>query len=297
VFAVVGDPTAFPVSVQNASGQPYAWTTRDFHSTNISDGDQDLTGAAVDSTVLNHQAAWLWGDAFMAWSCVRNAGANPGPSTIKWERLRETLGPCTTACFVPIASPNAVFIPHSVARSPDTVVHEIGHEYRYNVLGGWWFVSVPEYLACLQHDLFTVMPSPQCAFSEGFSDYFALAVNSQLHYQDWCFDRTDVGPCQAPPNGVDLAHQWWTDGRPKGELVEGRVAGALWDLTDQFPDGFDNQQDSFSFAWAALGGTTSTPRDFYLRWAGKPAGCVFYNNTIDYAGCNVRRVYLPILVR
>jgi hypothetical protein len=159
----------------------------------------------------------------------------------------------------------------------------------------WFFASVPEFLACFDHDIMTPMPSAQCAFNEGFSDYFALAVNSQWIYRDWCYDYFDPGPCDPYPNGVDLEHQWLTDGRPQGELVEGRVAGALYDLTDPWPDFLDHQQDSFGFVATDLG-SASTPHDFYQNWGGHSASCIFYNNTIDYGGCTIYRVYLPLLM-
>jgi len=118
--------------------------------------------------------------------------------------------------------------------SKDTVVHETGHHYMWNKTGWWLWWDI----GCYNHQLFS-QESLECAWSEGWADFLPLAVN-----RDWCFDF-GIGPCTGTPD-YDYynleAHSRDDDQRvfPGGDRVEGRVAGALYDLFDAQNEGYLN---------------------------------------------------------
>ena len=133
-------------------------------------------------------------------------------------------------------------------------MHEIGHRYRHNALGVWFFADIFSYLNCMQHYMFSLMSNQHCAWSEGWADYFALIVNSQFSANDWCFDYQDFGPCSQ--NSHDLENQGCGDANAAmgavGDFVEGRIAGALWDITDGHDDGWDIHWNSFGAVWTLM---------------------------------------------
>lgn len=224
------------------------------------------------------------------------AGADPIDITITWQTGLNSLGSCGAACYFPIASPYGVFIPDSAVGAPDIVVHEIAHRYRHGVMGWWFFGDVSYYFWCTSHGIFDVLYDSRCAFAEGWADYFPLVVNG-----DGCFDFETNGPCDGGSNSVDLEYQGWGDGRPIGDQVEGRVAGALYDVTDDNNEGFDDRWDSFWAVWTVLGDLPPvyTALGFYTSWMGReewalqaPLTMRFYNNTIEYF-----KIGLPMVLR
>jgi hypothetical protein len=155
---------------------------------------------------------------------------------------------------------------------------------KYNATG-WWYWSNPD---CYNHDRFT-QEHVSCAWSEGWADFFPLVVNG-----DSCYDF-DIGPCTGAP---DVRHyNLETHGRndnpsqfPWGDTVEGRVAGALYDLWDNTNEplfdsatfGFDPvidlvfqapHEDTFAKFWDSWR-TSGQNKHQAVR--------AIYQNTIDY---------------
>lgn len=291
--------------VVTENGTVYAWSTYNSLIWNIPDGNQWVGSYGTDASTPNFEAVWLFHDMNRAWEWVTTVGgAEPGELLTRWVKNVDSMGVCSGACYVPVVSPNGVFIPHVTVDSPDIVVHEVGHRYHHNALGFWYYANVPSYLFCTQHGMFDIMPNETCSWGEGWADYFALIANSPTDPNDWCFDYTGVGPCG--PGASDLGNQGWTDsyaaiGRV-GDLVEGRVAGALWDVTDHPDDGFDNRWDSFWYVWTLMREWPheNRPREFYDAWMASwgdtaSVACRYYNNTIDYGDCAL--LYLPLIMR
>ncbi len=292
--------------VVRQNGSDYAWTTRDFPTWDVPDGDQWVNPAEVNWATGSYRGMWLFNDMNRTWEYVTSiGGSEPGSIIMRWEPNINLWGYCDDACYLPIVSPGGVFIPDEDSDTPDTVVHEIGHRYRHNALGLWFFTDAPSYLSCTQHYIFSLVPNQRCAWSEGWADYFALIINSQSTANDWCYDHDGLGPCG--PGSDDLENQGWWDARVAngivGDYVEGRIAGALWDTTDDRNDLWDTRGDGFWAIWTLMHESPHefTTREFYDAWMNRwgnsaSVACRYYNNTIDYGACPIYRVRLPLIL-
>jgi hypothetical protein len=145
---------------------------------------------------------------------------------------------------------------------------------------GLWFTS------CANHGMFQSIDQ-WCGYIEGWADFFPLVVNG-----DACYDfRT--GPCEgvADINYYNLETHARADGKPEGDAVEGRVAGAMYDLFDNANEGFDHATFGFSPVWSVIstipvvGGSSFT--DFWNNWKARGynqhlAVQAMYQSSIDY---------------
>lgn len=115
---------------------------------------------------------------------------------------------------------------HLAAADPDsaiTVVHEVGH----GVMDETYNDSMPSTPNCNPHFI-TGASSAGCAWVEGWAEWFPASV-----YNDPFFRWPDGGSLNLEtPNAS-------TPGWDDGDTVEGRVAGALIDVSDFANDGFD----------------------------------------------------------
>jgi len=229
-------------------------------------------------------AMWIFQDLRRAWEKVfGGSGIDPGSVTAKWEKDQNALFPCLQgSCFYAGPGGPWIFIRDDMVISSDIVVHEAAHHYMWNKTGWWWW-----HPACWDHGLFT-QEDVNCAWSEGWADFLPLVVNG-----DECFDLF-VGPCTGDP---DVRHyNLETHGRgdnpqafPWGDTVEGRVAGALYDLFDSTNEGFDSAW--FGFAPIANIVFQAPHEDrfsaFWDSWKGSGqnkhhAVRAIWQNTIDY---------------
>ncbi|MDE3089382.1 MAG: hypothetical protein KGJ80_08350, partial [Chloroflexota bacterium] len=141
---------------------------------------------------------------------------------------------------------------------------------------------------CSGHDIFLGKES-SCGWSEGWADFFALTVDAHKVGNAVCYDK-GIGPCTGirNTNYFDLENQGWNDGQPQGDTVEGRVAGALYDLFDYANDGYD--QIGFGFGsqiWNSARTAPSTFLGFWNNWKARgyekhASVQSIYQNTIDY---------------
>lgn len=272
------DSTTARRRVTRFNDQVYQWNSG-VAQVDIPDGEANFN-YFVPVNDLQRGAMLIFQDLRRGWEYIQNnTGTDPGSSTARWEFGQATLFPCNSGCFWPFPSVNGIFIPNGGEQSADVVVHELGHQYMYNA-SGWWGVDV----SCFNHNIFS-RTSWLCAWSEGWSDFFALAINSS----DTCFDF-GIGPCGAGGAQFEnLETPTWRDGKPEGDGVEGRVAGALYDLFDTVSDGTDHAGFGFSPIWTIVGDNTSEDRFgmFWLMWRtlgynGHYGVQSVYQNTIDY---------------
>lgn len=277
-------PTA-GVQVTDGLNTSYSWgsATR----TDVPDGAVTFNNLIPDGGT-HERAMWIFQDAVRAWRYINNnTGINPGSATLRWEFNRNSWTPCTSSCFWPYPAVNGVFIADQSAVSADVVVHELGHQYMYNAMGFWHWSNWGDYLSCFDHNLFS-QETQLCAWSEGWSDFLALAVNG-----DKCFDF-EMGPCTGTKDVdyVDLEippTTWAGAPTPQGDTVEGRVAGALYDLLDTTNDGYDLTSFGFSPTWAIVRNAPHETKfaDFWNSWKANGnnqhlAVQAIYQNTIDY---------------
>jgi len=258
----------------------YRWRTGDIR-TNASDGYADFYGYTIPNDSDQEPAMWIFQDLRRGWEYINTAtGTDPGSATARWEKDKTTFLPCTGTCAWPYLPIGGIFIGHLDRHSPDVIIHELGHQYMYNASGTWWWPNVGDMLACLSHGI-QDRENALCAWSEGWADFFALAVNG-----DACFDWNNT-PC----SGLNLETP--TQGTPgwpnDGDEVEGRVAGALYDLFDQANDGLDQTTFGFGPIWTIV---RTTPHEqnfagFWSSWRAQGynqhrAVQAIYQNTIDY---------------
>jgi len=265
--------------VTNFGGWAYRWITADIR-TNVSDGYVDFYGYTIPNDSDQEPAMWIFQDLRRGWEYIfTTTGTDPGSATARWEKDKTTFLPCTDTCAWPYFPIGGIFISHLDRHSPDVIIHELGHQYMYNASGTWWWPNVGDMLECLSHGI-QDRENALCAWSEGWADFFALAVNG-----DACFDWNNI-PC----SGLNMeTPTWGTPGWNNGDEVEGRVAGALYDLFDQANDGLDQTTFGFAPIWTVVR-TAPHEQNFAGFWSGwrmqgynqHRAVQAIYQNTIDY---------------
>ncbi|MGH9244371.1 MAG: CARDB domain-containing protein [Acidimicrobiales bacterium] len=173
-------------------------------------------------------------------------------------------------------SGNDVHLAADDPNAPITVVHEITHA----VMDDMYEDAYPASPNCNPHSI-PAASSAGCAWTEGFAEWAPASVYNDPFYR-W-------------PNGGSLNLEnptWGTAGWDSGDTVEGRVAGALIDISDnaneaswdRFSEGDpgniwttfqNNWSGTFAQFWAqrAAGGFNVSPSG---------ARASVYQNTIDY---------------
>ncbi len=271
------------------SGDTYKWTRQRYD--NVPDGTVDLSYDILITDTAK-PAMWIYQDLRRAWEYVITYGhTDPGSATATWE-AGSNCYPFWPFCGSFFYAPGRFFFIQDIAViRPDTVVHEDGHNYMFNATNWWWWDS-----KCWGHAMFaSIDDDGNCAWSEGWADFFALLVNG-----DPCYDF-GPGPCGFGGFGFyNLETQNRNDGQAKGDKVEGRVAGALYDLFDNTTDGYDQGFFGFLPIWNII--ATAPPetkfRDFSNSWIAngydlRQSLLAFYQNTIDYLSSN----YLPVILK
>jgi hypothetical protein len=257
--------------VTRFNDQVYQWSSG-APQTDIPDGMTDFNYTVPPGD--NQQGAmWIFQDLRHGWETI---GTDPGSSTARWEKDQNSYSTCGGPCFSPSFG---VFIPHGSVNSSDTVVHELGHQYMYNARGQW-------FTSCPNHGIFDSI-SQWCGYIEGWADFFPLVVN-----RDACYDF-GTGPCTgiADKDYYNLETHARADGKPEGDAVEGRVAGAMYDLFDTTNEGLDHATFGFGPIWnvvstvPVVGGSSFV--DFWNNWKARGynqhlAVQAIYQSSIDY---------------
>jgi hypothetical protein len=164
----------------------------------------------------------------------------------------------------------------------DVVQHEYGHAVMHKVYSYYW---PPTY--CPADHYMNVYSHPNCAWTEGWADFFPLMVQSYGRWQDPVFEW-------GTGSQIDLeTPTWGTPGWNNGEGVEGRVAGSLWDIFDSTNDGYDTFTDGFLNIWDVVSTQTDNNfAEFWDAWKAKghnipKANAAIYQNTIVYVNGTV----------
>jgi len=159
-----------------------------------------------------------------------------------------------------------IHLPDWAAWYPDIILHEYAHHVMYN-LYGYLPPALPEHYINETSDAST-------AWVEGWADFFPLAVQNDPDLTGWNLET----PHECSPG--------WDD----GDEVEGRVAGALWDIYDSTNDGYDTFSDGLTHIWNLISTQTdNTFKEFWDAWNAsgypkQPALMAIFQNTIDYRG-------------
>ena len=161
--------------------------------------------------------------------------------------------------------------------APCTVQHEYGHFVMWDIYdgifppgsGGAHYINKAY--------------NPGMGWSEGWADFLPLIVQS---YGRWPCPVYEWG------NGSQLNLEtptWGTSGWDNGDMCEGRVAGALWDMVDASQDGYEAMTVDFpTTIWPVFLTRYDSFKGFYDAWltAGHAtmadSDLALYQNTISY---------------
>ncbi|MFF1299541.1 MULTISPECIES: hypothetical protein [unclassified Streptomyces] len=146
-------------------------------------------------------------------------------------------------------------------------VHEYGHAVMDDIYDDdFW----PNTENCSPHQM-NQTSSVGCAWSEGFANFYPMAIYNEPLYRGWNVENT-------------------TDYQP-GDATEGRVTGSLWDLMDPPGEAYwdDHQENATGAIWdTLLDRRSGTFREFWTHRGQEghdvgpgPLGALFQNG-IDY---------------
>jgi hypothetical protein len=117
---------------------------------------------------------------------------------------------------------------------PDIILHEYGHHVMYSLYG-----YIPP---CMTEHYMRMQSNSTTAWAEGWANFFPLIV-----FNDPTFEL-GINETHYYPYNLETPH-WCSAGWDDGDEVEGRVAGALWDIFDSDDDGYDILDDGFHRVW------------------------------------------------
>ena len=165
---------------------------------------------------------------------------------------------------------------HLAADDPNaetTVIHEIGHAIMDDVYNDA-FPSAP---SCNPHSI-QGASSQGCAWTEGFAEWFPATVLNDPFFR-W-------------PSGasLDLENAGWNNGWSTGDATEGRIAGALIDLTDGTNETpWDRKTEGYAATWNTFMTYVSNNLGQFMThrtWKGyantSSVLATLFTNTIDY---------------
>lgn len=241
----------------------------------FSDGTHDI-GSWVSSNGSTYERAyWIQRDLNDTWRFIwfetgstQNPVETAGPTTVQW-KIDSTDGTY-------YAHGGNIHLTGSDPLSDTVVGHEYGHNIMYTIYG-YTLPSIPN---CNPHYI-QLSSSQGCAWVEGWAEYLPMAVNNDPYY------RWDNGASLNLENPT-----WGTSGWNNGDDVEGRVAGALWDMWDSNNEGDDQYTESAGVIniWDTIyHQNDNTFNQYWSAWLARghnnsSAGPIMalYQNTISY---------------
>ncbi|BAP54485.1 hypothetical protein THII_0188 [Thioploca ingrica] len=191
----------------------------------FADGTHDIGSEVISNGNTNERAYWIMQDLINVWLYIWNeTGSSQSPQESAGSATVEWKSGGTTGNYYSIGG-NI----HLTGTAPlsNTVV---GHEYGHNIMHTVYSVYPTSY--CPSPHYMTLSSHVNCAWTEGWANFLPLAVNNDPVY------RWDTGTSQNLETPT-----WGTPGWDNGDDVEGRVAGALWDIIDNANDGDDTYTD------------------------------------------------------
>ena len=194
----------------------------------FADGTQSIGAWSVPNGNNNERAYWSQRDLQDTWRFIYFngdvSGSTPGPSTVLW-KIDSTDG----AYY---SHGGEVHLKGEDPLSDTVVIHEYSHNIMYTVYGN----TIPPAPNCSPHYV-QGTSSTGCAWVEGWAEFIPSVVNNDPTY------RWASGASQNLENPT-----WPTAGWDDGDGVEGRVAGALWDIYDSNNEGDDQYTEPADFA-------------------------------------------------
>ena len=233
-----------------------------------SDGTRDIGAYTVSNGSSYERAYWITKDLILVWKYIwfgAGSSESAGSSTVQW-KIDSTDGTY-------YSRGGNIHLKGADPLSNTVVGHEFGHNIMYRVYGNWMpttYCPSPHYVNRSSH--------VNCAWTEGWANFLPLAVNNDPVYR-W-----------ASGSSINLeTPTWGTSNWDNGDDVEGRVAGALWDIFDNINDGDDTYSDgSITNIWDTLYHQNDYNfSQYWSAWQSRghnvSGACMsIYQNTIDY---------------
>lgn len=206
---------------------------------------------------------------------------------ITWNNLPgacwDMIGPCRAVVIVwkPDSTSGTFYnlgtnTVHLLGADPDSGIL-VSHEVSHSIMDDVFDDAFPSAPSCNPHSI-TAASSAGCAWTEGFAEWVPATVFNDPHFR-WA-------------NGAALNLEnptWGTPGWANGATVEGRVAGALIDLTDSNNEGTDRVGEGIGNLWTTVQRHNSrTFAEFWTHRAGdgfnvsNNALGSLHQNTIDF---------------
>jgi hypothetical protein len=249
--------------VQTADGWIYNYTTA-------------VDGEVVDGTTTDF--GWLQpGDP-----THMRAAAAFAATQVTWNNIPgacwDMVGPCKTVVILwsPDSTDGTYYSLgtddiHLAAADPDEPM-VVSHEVTHAIMDDVFDDAYPSFPNCSPHWINRVS-SDGCAWTEGFAEWVPLMVFGSSNF---------VGVNMETPT-------WGTANWGDGVAVEGRVAGALWDLSDADNEGTDRVAEGINNIWTTFQNHNSGT--FAQFWSDRAADGFnvdnnalgsLYQNTIDF---------------
>jgi len=241
----------------------------------FSDGTHDIGSWYILNGNDYERAYWCTTDLIRAWKYIffgPGIGSTPvettGSGTVQWKMSS------TDGTYYNYGG--NIHLTGADPLSNTVVNHEYGHNVMWNIYGGYFPNN-----DCISPHYIQKIGGPHCGWTEGWADFFPMAINNDPFYR-WASGST-----------LNLeTPTWGTPTWDNGEQVEGRVAGALWDILDNVNDGDDTYTDgNITNIWDTFK-HHATDDHFNEYWAGwlarghnnTSAGPIMdlYQNTINY---------------
>lgn len=253
-------------------GSPWSWRTGT--TNDVATGSTLNLGSLTTDDAALHRGLHAFDEANDAWLWIpkpRNSCFDQDDNACR--QLRINWAPDSTDGTFYSRGDKEV---HLVADDPNSqilVLHEVGHALMDDIYND----AYPATPNCNPHSI-TGTSSAGCAWSEGWAEWFPSTVYNDPFFR-W-------------PGGqsLNLENQGWADGRADGDTTEGRVAGALIDLTDGVNEApWDRVTEGRNPIWNTfMANVSGTMAQFWVHRAagghnvGSSARSTLFNNTIDY---------------
>ncbi len=230
------------------------------------DETHDIGAWSVQNDARYERAYWVTADLIRTYKYIWfSTQSSAGPCTAQW-KIDSSDGPY-------YKRGKNIHLAGQDPLSNMVIVHEYGHNIMFTHYGAQMpksYCPSPHYINRASH--------PNCAWTEGWANFLAIAVNKDPIYR-W-------------PSGasIDLETPTWNTPRwHEGETVEGRVSGALWDILDDQNEGEDQYSDgTIQHIWDSFSQPKSNDfKQFWESWQShglevpRPLSSIF-QNTIDY---------------
>jgi len=235
------------------------------------DGSWDVGNLTVPSEVSNRDAWWIQDDMNKGFL---KAPDPAGDYTAEWDPDWEQ------GCgYIP--GGHIMISEDGAENTSDCVLHEMGHNLMWNIYG-----SLPPG-DCGDEHWFGGATDEGCAWAEGWASYWALVVDEDGNAPNFNWPGGQFQNLETP--------SWDEPGWDDGDEVEGRVAGAMWDLIDSPADYWDQYECDFAHQsnrdiWDTFYAEChDTFQEFWIDWQDGASDEVFfaangalYQSTIDY---------------